>query len=171
MWWRLRATEFERRKGNANRRAFKRIVDSGTVPGLLAYADGQPVGWCALGPRDDFRRLENSRILKRVDDRPVWSVVCLFVTRAFRNRGVSVALLKAAAKHARSRGATVLEGYPTEPKGDRMPDTFVWTGLASAYHRAGFVEVLRRSPTRPIMRRTMRRASPQSGRPAIGAVF
>jgi GNAT superfamily N-acetyltransferase len=152
MWWRLKSSQFEQRKGAANKKAFKRIVNSGEVPGLLAYLDKEPVGWCALGPREIFVRLLNSRILKRVDSLPVWSVVCLFVNRAHRHEGISVALLKAAVGYASTRGATILEGYPTEPASGDMPDAFVWTGIASGYRRAGFVEVLRRSKTRPIMR-------------------
>ena len=90
-----------------------------------------------------------------MDDEPVWSVSCLFVARPFRRRGLSVALLNAAAEHARARGAAVVEGYPVEPNSENAPAAFVWTGLASAFLRAGFVEVARRSETRPIMRRVL----------------
>jgi GNAT superfamily N-acetyltransferase len=95
-----------------------------------------------------------SRILKPVDDRPVWSVVCFFVAKPYRRRGLSTQLLDEAAKYARKRGARIVEGYPVEPKTEtRSPDVFVWPGLASAFRKAGFEEVARRSPTRPIMRR------------------
>lgn len=153
MWWRLSAGEFEAGKGEPNRRAMEAIVRSGEVPGLLAYADGEPVGWCSVAPREAFPRLARSRILRPVDDRPVWSVVCLFVNRPWRRRGVSVALLEAAAAYAGSREGTVIEGYAVEPRKDTIPDAFAFHGLASAYLAAGFVEVARRSPTRPIMRR------------------
>lgn len=151
--WRLLArSRFLQQKGAGNRRAFKRIVEAGEAPGLLAYRDGEPVGWCALAPREAYPRLERSRILKRVDTEPVWSVVCFFVARPFRRRGVTVQLLKAAVAYAKAHGARIVEGYPVEPKRTRMPDPFVYTGLAPAFRRAGFVEVLRRSQTRPIMR-------------------
>src|SRR3712207_7681510 len=79
MWWRLRRSEYERQKGQGNRAALKDIVDSGEIPGILAYAEGQPVGWCSVAPRERFPVLERSRVLKRIDEEPVWSVVCLFV--------------------------------------------------------------------------------------------
>jgi GNAT superfamily N-acetyltransferase len=132
-------------------------VEAGETPGLLAYCDGEPVGWCALAPREAYPRLERSRILKPVDAEPVWSVTCFFVARPFRRRGVTVALLKAAVAYAKAHGARIVEGYPVEPKGTRMPDPFVYTGLASAFRKTGFVEVLRRSQTRPIMRYTVAR--------------
>lgn len=155
MWWKLARSQFVKQKGAGNRRAFKRIVEGGEVPGLLAYRDGEPVGWCALAPREAYPRLERSRILTRVDTEPVWSVVCFFVARPFRRKGVTAALLTAAVAYAKAHGARIVEGYPVEPKGARMPDPFVYTGLASAFRKAGFVEVLRRSRTRPIMRYTV----------------
>ncbi|MHC4416251.1 MAG: GNAT family N-acetyltransferase [Planctomycetota bacterium] len=152
MWWHRTRSEFEKTKGPVNKRAFKRIVRSGAEPGLLAYAGREPIGWCAVAPRDTYPSLQRSRILKPVDDRPVWSIVCLFIARPYRRQGVSVALLEAAVKHATLRGAAIVEGYPVEPRRDRLPDAFAYTGLPSAFHQAGFVEVLRRSETRPIMR-------------------
>jgi GNAT superfamily N-acetyltransferase len=151
MTWRLTRAEYERRKGASNKRAFRRIVESGTPPGVLAYRDGRPVGWCAIAPRESYPTLERSRVLKRVDQQPVWSVVCFFVAREARGRGVSVKLLKNAVAFATARGARIVEGYPVEPA-TRWPAAFAWTGLASAFRRAGFKEVARRSATRPIMR-------------------
>lgn len=156
MWWRLRRSEFEKRNGAGNRRALKKIVDTGEAPGLLAYSDAEPVRWCSLAPREDFSALERSRILKPVDDKPVWSIVCLFVAKTHRRKGVTVRLLKAAAAHARSHGARIVQGYPVEPRKAVTPDVFAFTGLASAFRKAGFKEVARRSETRPIMRRHLR---------------
>jgi len=155
MAWRLPHAQWRQQKGEKNRRALKRIVRAGRVPGLLAYAEGEPVGWCCIGPREDFPALARSKVLAPVDDEPVWSIVCLFIARPFRRQGVSVQLLKAAADHAREQGARIVEGYPQEP-GRILPAPFVWTGLASAFRKAGFREVLRRSPKRPIMRRVFR---------------
>ncbi len=152
MWWRLKRSQFKQQKGEGNKRAFKKIVASGEVPGILAYANGQPVGWCALAPREHYSVLENSRILQPVDDQPVWSITCFFVAQPFRRRGITVALLRAAVEYAGKHGAKIVEGYPVEPKQGKAPDVFVWSGLASAFRQAGFVEVLRRSETRPIMR-------------------
>jgi GNAT superfamily N-acetyltransferase len=152
MWWRLPRPEFRNGKGAGNRRAMKRLVDSGTSPGILAYRDGAPIGWCCVGPRDDFPPLARSRVLARVDDRPVWSVVCFFVARPWRRRGVTVRLLEAAVEHARRHGARVVEGYPIVPRKGEMPAAFAFMGLPSAFERAGFREILRRSEIRPIVR-------------------
>jgi GNAT superfamily N-acetyltransferase len=160
---RLTRSEYERQKGAGNRRALKRLVESGRVPGLLAYRGGEPVGWCALGPREEFGMLGRSRILKPVDDRPVWSIVCFFVHLAYRGLGISAALIEGAVEHARLCGARVVEAYPVEPKREPMPELFAWTGIASAFRRADFVEVARRSETRPIMRRLLQ-AGRSSGR-------
>jgi len=152
MWWLIPHPQFNRQKGETNRQALKQLVESGRVPGLLAYALDQPAGWCALAPREAYVALENSRILKPVDDQPVWSVVCFYVAKPYRRQGVASALLSAAIEYARGQGANILEGYPVEPKKGQSPDIFVYTGLASTFRQLGFVEVARRSETRPIMR-------------------
>jgi GNAT superfamily N-acetyltransferase len=152
MWWRLTAKEFDAHKGEGNRRAMKAIVRSGRMPGILAYHKGEAVGWCSVAPREEFPRLERSRILKPVDDKPVWSVVCFFVAKSHRRTGVGLRLLKAAVKHMAASGGKVLEGYPVEPKKGSTPDVFAYHGLAATFRTAGFKEVARRSDTRPIMR-------------------
>jgi GNAT superfamily N-acetyltransferase len=152
MWWRLKHADFMRRRGEENRKALKQIVASGNAPGILAYANGQPIAWCSVGPREDYTRLERSRNFKRVDEKPVWSVVCFFVAKPFRGKGITVKLLEAAVNYARQRGGKIIEGYPLEPKKGRLPDPFVYTGLVSTFRKADFSEVLRRSETRPIMR-------------------
>jgi GNAT superfamily N-acetyltransferase len=153
---RLSRVEYERGKGEGNRRALRALVDAGRVPGLLAYVDGEPAGWIAVEPRAAFAALGRSRILKPVDDRPVWSIVCFFVAREHRGRGLSVQLIEGAVDHARRHGARCVEAYPVEPRENPMPAVFAYTGLAAAFRRAGFVEVARRSPTRPIVRRDVR---------------
>jgi len=152
MWWKLRRAEFAEQTGQKNKRMLKSIVDSGEVPGLLAYADGNPVGWCSVAPREAYSVLERSPTLKRVDDRPVWSAVCFFVAKPFRGRGLMASLLHAAVKYAKEHGATIVEGYPIESKGARMSGSEGFTGVLSTFKKAGFVEVLRRSRGRPIMR-------------------
>ncbi|NIM20623.1 MAG: GNAT family N-acetyltransferase [Candidatus Latescibacteria bacterium] len=157
MWWRLARSKFDKQKGEKNKRAMKKIVESGEIPGIIAYAGREPVAWCSIGPRENFPTLERSRILKQVDDQPVWSVVCFFIAKPFRQKGVSSKLLEAAVKHARKHGAKIVEGYPISPKKSHMPDAFAWTGLAAAFSKAGFEEVARRSETRPIMRCFLRK--------------
>ena len=156
MLWRLTKKQFNLQKGEGNKRAMKEIVDSGNVPGIIAYQDGKPVGWCAIAPRDDYSFLSRSRILKPIDDRNVWSIACLFIDKSHRKQGVATGLLEAASKYAKSKGAKLVEGYPVEPKSDQdIPPTFAWTGIPSAFLKAGFKEILRRSPTRPIMRKEL----------------
>ena len=158
MYWRLAHSDFKKKMGAANKRAFKKIVAAGETPGLVAYSGREPVGWCAVAPRETYARLQNSRTLAPADDHPVWSVVCFFVVRGSRRRGVTVALLRAAVEFARKRGAKMVEGYPIAPKTKPMPDAFAWTGLEGAFLKAGFKEVARRSATRPIMRFSISRA-------------
>ena len=155
MWARLPGGDYRAGLGDSNKRALKRLVGSQEPPGILAYADGEPAAWCGLWPRAGFRRLEKSKVLAPVDERPVWSVVCFYVARPYRRQGLSGRLLREAVRHAAARGATIVEGYPTDTE-KKSADAFVWTGLASAFERAGFREVARRSPTRPIMRRVIR---------------
>lgn len=157
-WPRLRGAEFSRGKGEANRRALRRQVADGAEPGIIAYVDGAPAAWCALAPRETYPRITRSRLF--ADNAPAagtWSVVCFFVARPFRGQRLTVRLLDAAAAFARQRGAKLLEGYPVDSGARRVADAFVWTGLASTFVAAGFTEVARPSPTRPLMRRALGR--------------
>jgi GNAT superfamily N-acetyltransferase len=152
MFWRLPRKEFDARKGDGNKRAFKKIVTTDQEPGLLAYLGKEPVGWCAVAPREEYIALERSRILEPIDDQEVWSISCLFIKKPYRRKGVSAQLLRAAVVFAAKRGAKIVEGYPVEPSMDNMPAPFLWHGIPSAFKAAGFQEVLRRSKSRPIMR-------------------
>lgn len=151
MHWKLRGKAFSENKGERNRQMQKSVVDAKTIPGLVAYLDGYPVGWVAIEPRSQYPKLAHSRILKPVDEQEVWSITCLFVEKKQRRKGIAVALIQAAVEHAQSCGAKIIEGYPTDTKED-APPAFIFTGTASAFETAGFVEAARRSPTRPIYR-------------------
>jgi GNAT superfamily N-acetyltransferase len=141
--------------GADNQRAMKKLVDGGTVPGLIGYLDGKPVAWVSLGPREGYGRLQRSPVMKPVDERPVWSIVCFFVRREARGRGLSRRMLQAAVDYARSQGARLLEAYPVD-KPERSHPDFMFFGAKSMYDRAGFKEVARRRPTRPVVRRRLR---------------
>ena len=130
----------------------KALVESGSIPGILAYDEGKPVAWCSVAPREEFSTLCRSKILSPIDSRPVWSVVCFFVEKNYRNRGLTVKLLEAAIEYVKEKGGKIVEGYPIEPKRKPWPPVFSSTGLFSAFKKAGFREVIRRSETRPIMR-------------------
>jgi len=138
-----------------NRQALKALVDGGTVPGLIGYRDGQPVAWISFGPREQFEKLARSTVMKPVDAKPVWSVVCFFTAADVRGQGVSEAMLAHATAFARAHGATLLEAYPVDKSG-RDRDDSMWFGAKSMYDRAGFREVARRKPTRPVVRKALR---------------
>lgn len=112
------------------------------------------MGWLQVAPREEFPRLSSSRILKPVDDLPVWAVTCFLVEKGRRRQGVAGALLNGACTFARARGAPAVEGYPVEPARTPYPAVYAWVGFASTFAKAGFTEVARRSPTRPIMRKS-----------------
>lgn len=155
MAWRKTKKAFVAGKGDANRRALKKLTASKVPPGVLLYRGDEVVGWCSIAPRANFVRLEASRVWAPVDEKPVWSVSCFFVKKGFRNQGLSVELLKGAMEFARKHGAKIVEGYPNDIK-NKLPDAFVWTGLMASYKRAGFKDVARRSEQKPIMRRELK---------------
>jgi len=151
MHWKLRGKAFSENKGERNRQMQKSNVDAKVIPGLVAYLDGYPVGWVAVEPRSQYPRLAHSRVLKPIDDQEVWSITCLFVEKKQRRKGVAVELIRAAVNYAKAHGATIIEGYPIETQGE-APPVFIFTGTASAFLQAGFIESARNSPTRPIYR-------------------
>jgi GNAT superfamily N-acetyltransferase len=151
MFWKLRGKDFSENTGDSARQMQKSIVDAKTVPGLLAYSEGYPIGWIAVEPRSAYPKLAHSRVLKPVDDQEVWSITCFFVEKNHRHKGITVELLKAATEYVKSCGGKNVEGYPVDAKTEQ-PAPFVYTGTASAYKQAGFEEVARNSPTRPIFR-------------------
>jgi GNAT superfamily N-acetyltransferase len=130
-------------------------VDEGVVPGLLGYRDGEPIAWVSLGPREDYRKLARSPVMKPVDAKPVWAIVCFYTAKGSRGEGLSRQMLAGAAEYARRHGTTLLEAYPVDPPG-RVPDDRLWFGTKGLYDRAGFKEIARRKPARPIVRTALR---------------
>jgi GNAT superfamily N-acetyltransferase len=167
-FFRLRNVDFKGATATSNRGVLERAVTAtaadGRAPGLVAYRDGEAIGWVSLGPRDDYARLQSSRVLAPIDEKPVWSIVCFVVARSARKQGVAIALLDAAVAYAREHGATLLEAYPIETDGQRVLSANVYKGTVTMFERAGFKIVARRranrvSPEHPIVRRAMRRGS------------
>ena len=154
----------DRSRAKANRADLKTLVDKGRTPGLIAYQGKIPVGWISLAPREDFARLKRSPVMKPVDDKPVWSIICFVVPLAYRGQGVGHALLQGAIAYARKHGATLIEAYPVDKAG-RSRDDAMWFGARSMYDRAGFKEVARRKPARPVVRLKVRMRA-QKGRAA-----
>ncbi len=161
-FWRVRGTGAGRENASRNRRLLRRLAaGEGIAPGLVALRGERAVGWVSLGPREDFERLESSRVLSRVDDRPTWSIVCFVVSRRERGKGVAAAMLEAAVEYARDHGARLVEGYPVQTGGRRIPSAWAYTGTLGMFERAGFTVVARRRGTpaarpRPIVRRAVR---------------
>jgi len=149
---RLSRRDYEANKGEPNRRALAALAAREPSPGVLLRRGAEPIAWCAIAPRADYVRLETSRILAPLDDAPVWSIVCLFVAKTARRSGMSSLAIEGAVEYARRCGARIVEAYPIDPDHEDMPPAFAWTGLLRAYQEVGFVEVARRSRTRPIVR-------------------
>jgi len=138
-------------RAQANRAELKALLRSREPPGLIGYRGKVPVGWVSLGPRHDYAKLRRSPVMKAVDERPVWSIVCFVVPSQYRGQGVARALLDGAIAYARERGVALLEAYPVD-KPRRSADDSMWFGAKSMYDAAGFEEVARRKPNRPIVR-------------------
>jgi GNAT superfamily N-acetyltransferase len=156
MWWRVGSGRIRVANTNENRTAFRRVVRDGPPPGLLAFDGDQAVGWCQVTSRESLPRLDRSGVLARVDDVPVWSVSCFYIRRGYRKQGVMTALIAAAVKHAKANRAPALEAYPWDERGKRG-SAGTYTGIRSAFVKAGFTEVARRRPDRPIMRHDLKR--------------
>lgn len=133
------------------RSAIAKLAEGETPPGLLGYKDGKAVGWVSLGPRGDFVRLANSPTMRSIDASPVWSVICFVVPSEYRKQGIAHELLAAAVEFARERGAKLLEAYPVDRGAPKAPNAS-WFGSSSMFAKAGFVEIARHKPTRPIVR-------------------
>jgi GNAT superfamily N-acetyltransferase len=164
MFWRLERSMFKKTKGDGNRQILKQIVEADEQPGILAYEGEQAVGWCGIAPREKLVALENSRILKRVDESPVWSITCFFVNKGARGQGLMEGLIKAAVAHAKSCGAQIVEAYPIDMQSPKLAgQTFGsysgYMGVASAFRTIGFTEVGRASETQLIMRLNIKSAS------------
>lgn len=153
MYYRLGKADFQEGKfEDGNKSAMKEIVWQDNPAGILGFFEDQAIAWCAFAPREDFIRLEKSRVHKRIDDQPVWSIPCFFIDKEFRRHGVSVALLKGVINYAREHGIQIIEAYPTIPTQAKLPDSFAWIGLYKSFERAGFEIADRTSKNRPMVR-------------------
>ncbi len=152
MWWRTTRSQFEKQGNEGNRQAMHEIVESGQVPGILAYADGKPVGWCSVAPRDSYPSLNRSPVLKRLDEEPVWSIVCFYIAKDYRGQGLTLTLIHAAIDYVRQQGGKIVEAYPTQPRGRELPPVSSYMGLPALFEQAGFVECARPSKAKLMMR-------------------
>jgi GNAT superfamily N-acetyltransferase len=154
MYWRISRADFGQRNGAKNKARFKRLVEQGPPPGLIAFVNREPAGWVQVSPRAELPTLNNSRLLKPVDDALAWSISCSLIRGRFRGQGLTEALVKAATGYAKQRGARIVEAYPWATTEKKAPVT-IYTGIASTFERAGFKTVAARAPHRPIMRKDL----------------
>lgn len=155
MYWRTSRAKFSQQGNEGNRKALRSLVDGGQVTGVIAYVDGDPAGWISIAPREGYPSLERSRRLKRIDDKPVWSIVCFFIARAHRGHGLMLPLIEAGVAFAVEQGAELVEAYPTDPKVDPRGPAEAYMGVLPSFLQAGFKEVARPSPGRVIVRRSL----------------
>jgi GNAT superfamily N-acetyltransferase len=148
MHWRRPDGGFDDKRDNRDR--FADVAAEGRPPGLIGYVEEGPVGWVQVGPRHEFPTLDRSRLLKRVDDVEPWSINCFVVRTGYRKQGVGAGLLTAAIAFAKHEGAEVIEAYPVD--GPRSSGVDYFTGTLSMFDKHGFVELIRRNDTRPIVR-------------------
>ena len=154
---------WEKAKGEPNRRAFRKLVESGEAHGIIAMSDGRPVGWCSFGRRSDFPRLERTKAYTRThkeqtENHEVWSINCLFLNKDFRQQGLSQKMVEAAVKAIRRHKGKLIEAYPVPltKGGQKLPAAFVFTGPEIIYQRLGFKEVQRFSYSRPLYQLELR---------------
>jgi GNAT superfamily N-acetyltransferase len=148
MYWRI-GPEYRKRPRDRNKQDFRKIVGDGPPPGLLAFEGDLAVGWCQLTPRDSLPLIDRNWRLRRVDDLPVWCISCFYVRKGHRRKGVTSALIKAALKYAKARGASALEGYPLDAE---LTPSSSSTGYATTFEREGFRIIARHFAPRPILR-------------------
>jgi GNAT superfamily N-acetyltransferase len=157
MFWRLRRKNFTQLNGEGRKAELKQRTLENQIPGLLAYVNGQVAGWCSVAPREQYLALEYSRKLKRIDDKPVWSIVCFYVNKAYRLQGIMEALIHGAVDYARQNEAKIVEAYPIDMQtsqlsGHKLTGDGGYMGIASIFRKEGFVQVGRASDTKLIMR-------------------
>jgi len=155
MFWRVPRSQFTKGQGEPFRQEMRKLVDDGTVPGLLAYDGSVPVGWISIGRREEFVLLKHSRVLAPVDDQPVWSIVCFFIAKNHRKKGLMLPLIQAAVEHARKNSARIVEAYPMDPY-KRLGGVSAFVGITPVFRKAGFMEAARRSEHHPVMRKVLK---------------
>lgn len=151
---RLKTSVYNELKGEGNHRAQKELVWEGKKNGLLLFCEDQAIGWISIAPREEFYKIENSRIYKRNDTQTIYSITCFFVRKDLRRKGISHQLIEAALDYSRCSGIKVVEAYPVIPYAAKMPDAFAWTGIYSVFQKAGFFVYSNKSKSKPLMRYT-----------------
>ena len=134
---RLQPAEIQSLGNGSRERAMRALCEREHPPGVVTYRDGEPVGWCSIGPRSQIPRLVGSRLIRPMDDVPVWSVICVVVRAGHRRTGVTSHMLEGAVEYAAANGAPAVEAYPVDPPG-RMDLTMAFVGTRAMFERAGY---------------------------------
>ena len=153
MLFRLPYKEFQSNNPDGNKKLMKGIVSSSKPTGLIATYENEAIGWMALAPREDYIKIENARSLKRIDDKPVWSITCLFIKKEFRRMGVSQIMIKGAIEYAQKNNIRILEAYPVIPYDEKVPPPFLWVGVLSTFTRNGFKIVRQNGKSKAMVRK------------------
>lgn len=154
-WWMLRNKDFQATTNEQRRELLREDLDAPVPSALVAYVDGAAAGWVKVSPRPDQPRLAATRDFQQspepFDDGSVWAITCFVVRREFRGEGLGGALLDAAVDHARSHGARIIEGYPVDTSTKKTSTNDLYHGALTTFMAAGFAEVARPKPARPIV--------------------
>lgn len=152
MFFRLPYKDFQENKPGGNKKLMKQLVHKGMPQGLIASMNNDPVGWIAMAPREDYIKIENSRVFKRIDDKQIWSITCFFIKKEFRHKGLSQQLIKGAVDFAKKKKIKTLEAYPAIPYSEKVPSPFLWVGVLSSFIKNGFRIVQQNSKSRAMVR-------------------
>lgn len=155
--YRIPNSDFRELVGPERPARLRRYAEEGTPPGVIAYVDGEPAGWCSASPRSSHHRLQRSRTIPTVDDVPVWSIICIVIRPSFRRQGLARELLAGAIRYARERGAPALEAYPLDPQGGRVSSAFAYVGTTDLFESMGFERVVKTSSKSGSMTRWLMR--------------
>jgi GNAT superfamily N-acetyltransferase len=148
---RLPAKLYNECKGEKNKQLLHNLIRDGQPLGIIAYHEKTPIGWCSVSPKDNLLSMKPSRLMNHTETKNVWSVVCLFIAKEFRRKGISSLLISGAVEYAFNNGADHVEAYPSIPKIKSMPDVFAWMGIEASYKKAGFRLLKKLSDSRVIM--------------------
>ena len=157
---RLSAREITELGGGSREAAFRALCARENPPGVIGYDDGEPVGWCSIGPRSENTRLTQSRLIRPLDDMPVWSIICVVIRGGYRRRGYTTPLIDGAVEFAATRGAPAVESYPVDPGSGRIDLTMAFVGTRAMFANAGFevvgvADAVASKLPRLVMRRTL----------------
>ncbi|MBS1599147.1 MAG: GNAT family N-acetyltransferase [Bacteroidetes bacterium] len=152
MLFRLSYKEFQSNKPHGNKLLMQKIVFASKPTGLMAIYNDKAIGWIAFAPREDYIKIEKARTLKRIDDKPVWSITCFFIRKEFRRMGISKIMIKSLLDYAKKKNIKTLEAYPAIPYDDKVPPPFLWVGVLSAFLQNGFKIVQQNGKSKAIVR-------------------